>query len=108
MGKRENQHLGLRPGAGNGGFEIRDEVGVGTQRNVTQVAPRDDHRVGMNRVGGVGTQHHVPGAHGHQHEMGEPFLGPDRRNRFGLGIQIDAMAPLVPLTNRRTQVRNYA
>jgi hypothetical protein len=59
--ERDDQHLRLRPRARDRDLEVRDQVRVGRERHVAQVAARDDHRVLVDRIGGIGTQHDVAG-----------------------------------------------
>src|SRR4030095_9981504 len=56
VGEREDQELGLRPGQPRRLREPREEVLAGHQGHGAKVTVRDHHRVGMDRVGGVGYQ----------------------------------------------------
>ena len=53
--ERDDEHLRLRPGARDRHLEVGDQVGIGRERHVAQVAARDDHRVLVDRIRGIGT-----------------------------------------------------
>jgi hypothetical protein len=59
----------------------------------------------VDRIGGILHQHHVSRADRHQHEVGEPLLGPDDRDRLVVRVELDSVAALIPLGDGGPQVR---
>ena len=57
----------------------------------------------MNRIGGIGYQHRIAPFDRGQCQMCQPFLGSDRDDGLGLGVEIDVVTTLVPVTNRTSQ-----
>ena len=104
-GEREQQQLGLRPGATHRLLEVGDEVAIRCQRHGPQVAARDDHGILMDRVGRVGTQDDVSRPDRHQDEVGQPLLRTDRGDRLLVRVERDPVPPLVPLGDPGPQVR---
>ena len=58
----------------------------------------------MDRVGGVGHQHHVPGLHRGQDQVGQPLLGPDGGDGLGLRVDVHVEPALVPVGNGYPQL----
>ncbi|CRI67327.1 hypothetical protein THIOKS1550019 [Thiocapsa sp. KS1] len=101
--KVQDQHLGLRPGVLDGALELLEEVHIRRQSHMTHVGTGDDEPVGMDRVSRVRHQHRIPCPHGRERQMGKPFLGADRDDRFAVRIQMDIEAIAVPVTDGATQ-----
>jgi hypothetical protein len=104
VGEGEDQQLGSRPGAVERLLEVGDEVAVRGHRHVAQVATGDDHRVLVDRIGRVGREHDVARPDGHQDEVGEALLRADHGDGLAVRVELDAVASLIPLADRRPQV----
>ena len=77
--ERHDQHLRLGPGAADGLLEVLDEVRLVVQRHLAQVTAGDDHRVLVDRVGGVLHEHDVARARSSSARSGR--APPSRRSR---------------------------
>ncbi len=106
VGKTENQHLGTRHRLLIGGPHVGQKVALLPQRYAAHLAAGDDHAVGMDRIGRIRRQHHIARADHCQRQMGQPFLGADRHDGFPFRVELDAIAPPVPVGNRHPQLGN--
>ena len=84
----------------HGLFEILDEVRIRGQRDMAQIAPRNDYRVLVNGIGRVLAQDDVSGPHGHEDKVRQAFLRTDYGHRLALGIEFYTVPSVVPFADR--------
>ena len=101
--ERKDQQLRFRPRQLRGLFQPGEEVSVRRQRDGSEIAVGDDHRVGVDRIGRVRHQRAVARLQNREGEVGEPLLGAERRDRLGLGVELDAVPVAVPAGDRDAQ-----
>ena len=99
-GEIDNQHLRLGIAVADGFFQFVKKIDVGLHRHVANVGARNHRPVNMNRVAGVGHQHHVAALQCRQRQMRDAFFGTNRDNRFGIGIQLNVVTRLIPVADR--------
>ena len=81
---------------------------VGRHVEVGDRRAREDRRVAVDRVGRRRHDHRVARLDEHPHQMREPLLGADRRDRLRLGVELDVELARVEVADRRAQPRNPA
>jgi hypothetical protein len=62
----------------------------------------------MNRVAGIGHQHRVARVQNGKAEVRDSLFGANGHNRFGVEIEIDIVAGLVPIADCPAQARDAA
>jgi hypothetical protein len=75
---------------------------------VPDVAAGDHRAVDVDRIAGVGHQHRVAAAERGERKVRDPFLRADGDDRLRLRIELDAVAPLIPVADRAAQPRDAA
>ena len=76
---------------------------------MAEIAAREDHRVLVDRIGGIRREHDVAGPDRDEDEVGEALLRADDRDHFRIRIELHAVVTtLVPLGRSQAQVRNAA
>jgi hypothetical protein len=104
--KVDDQHPGFRERPVNRVLELGEEVDVGRDRHMPDVAAGDHRPVDVDRVAGVRDEDRVAAAKRCKRKMRDAFLRADGDDRLGLGIERDVVAPFVPMTDRPTQSRD--
>ena len=70
------------------------------------VGSGDDGAVDVDGIAGIGDEHGVARIENREAEMGDAFLGADGDDGFGVGIEVDVVARLVPVADGLAQARN--
>ena len=78
----------------------------GRHRHVADVGAGDHRAVDVDRVARVRHQHRVAAAERGEREVRDAFLRADRDDRLGVGVELDAVAALVPVADRAAQPRD--
>ena len=60
----------------------------------------------VNRVAGTWHQRRIAGAQEHPHQVGQPFLGANRGDDFGFGVEVHVKEHLVAIGHREAEMRN--
>ena len=92
-------------------LEARDEVigGAGVvERNGLDFGAGNDGAEDMDRVAGVGDGDGILIVEHGEAEVGDAFLGADGDDGFGLGIEVDVVAALVPVADGLAQAGQAA
>lgn len=105
-GEAQHHHLGLRNRLAHGALEFLEEVHARRHAHGADVGAGDDRAVDVDRVAGVGHQHGIATVQGGQHQVRQAFLGADGDDGFGIGIELDRVAALVPVTDGLAQARD--
>src|SRR5687767_798623 len=92
----ENQELRLRPCELRRLLQPAKEVAVGRERDRSQIAVGDDHRIRVYRVRRVRHQRAVARLEHRQREMRHAFLGADGGDDFGIGVEVDRVTLAIP------------
>ena len=100
----DDEHLGPRPGVLVRLLHIGEEVAVFPERDGAHLAAGDDHGIGMDGIGGRGGEHHVSRFNRRERQMGQSFLGSDGHHGLRLGVEVDIVAPLIPVTDGRAEL----
>jgi hypothetical protein len=77
----------------------------GTDRHVADVGTGDHEAVGVDRVGGIGHQHSIAAVDRRHGEMSKAFLRTDGDDGFLVGVEVDVVARLVPVADRKRRRR---
>jgi hypothetical protein len=102
----EHHHLGLGVAAADGALQLGEEVDLAADRDGADVRPGDDGAIDVDGVAGVGHQHGVAAVQGRQHQMGQALLGAYGDDGLGVGVDVDAIAALVPVGDGAAQARD--
>src|SRR6266576_6466535 len=81
---------------------------TGSQRNATQIAAGKNHGVLVNRISRARAKNDIARINSRPGKMGYAFLGANRNDRLGIGIEVDLVALLVPVADRHAQLINAA
>ena len=65
-------------------------------RHIEKLRPRDQRPVGKYRVAGIRHQHRFPLVHNGQGDMGKSLLRSQKGTDLAAGVQLYAVAPLIP------------
>ena len=87
-------------------LEIIEKIAVRPQLDPSHFSACDDEAVHVNGIGRRGREHDIAGANHRQGQMRKPFLGADRHNRFGLGIEVHIVVAPIPCGDRVAQLGN--
>ncbi len=68
----------------------------------------DDRAVDVDGVAGIGNEHGVARVEDGEAEVGDALLGADGDDGFGVGIEVDVVARLVPVADGLAQARQSA
>src|ERR1017187_4440199 len=98
-GEVDDEGLGARGHAGDEVLKLGEELLLVVDGDADAVGSGDDGAVDVDGVAGVGDEDGVAGVEDGEAEVGDALLGADGDDGFGLGIEIDAVAGLVPITN---------
>ena len=102
----DDERPGLDAGAAVRGVELRHEVAA--EAEALDGGAGEQRREAVDRVARVGHERDVTGLDEHPHQVREPLLGADRRDRLPLRIELDAEAAAVEVADRTAQVGDAA
>ena len=105
-GEPEDHHLRLRNRLAHRALDLDEEIRTRRHRDRVDVGTRDHGPVYVNRVARIGHQHRVAGIERCEHQMGQAFLGANRHDRLGIGVEGDVIAAQVPVGDGLAQARN--
>src|SRR5690606_33540209 len=95
-GKTQDHHLGARNRFAYGALDLFKEVEPRHDGYRADVGSRDHRAIDVNRIAGVGYQHRVAAIECREHQVGQTFLRADRNDGFGIRIDLDVVATLIP------------
>ncbi len=107
---REGQDDHPRPGPGalEGLDQVAEEILAGPHRDAVHVRAGEHGRVDVDRVARARHDGRVARLQQHPHEVREPLLGADGRDRLRLRVELDREAAPVEVADRRPQLRDAA
>ena len=109
IGRIADHHRGrLRDRMDDRALERVEEIRRRLRRHRADRAARHQEAEGVDRIARVGHQHHVAGRGDRLRHIGEAFLGAQRGDDLGLGIELHAEAALVIGGLRAAQAGNAA
>src|ERR1017187_53777 len=98
-GEVDDEGRGARGHAGDEVLKLGEELLLVVDGAADYVGSGDDRAVDVDGVAGVGDEYGVAGVENRQTQMGDALLGADGDDGFGFGVEIDAVAGLVPIGN---------
>ena len=101
----EDERLGARGHAGEMVFQLGQKLVAVVEGDADDVGAGDDGAVDVDGVAGVGDEDGVARVEDGEAEVGDAFLGADGDDGFGLGVEIDVVAALVPVADGLAQAR---
>ena len=108
MRKVHDEELRPRPASIHRRHQLVEEFLAAPDRHALHLRARNDASVLMNRIGRRRREHHVALVENRQRQVRDAFLRSDRDDRFRVGVELDAVAPLVPVANRQPQLVHAA
>ena len=106
--EREDDDARLRLGVLVRVDERRDQVGGGRDGDPDDRRTGEDGREQVDRIARCRHEHRIARLDEHPEEMAEALLRAHRRDRLGLGVELDPVAARVPVADRASQVREAA
>ena len=104
-GKAEDDHLRLRRRFADRALELGKKIDVACHPHRADVGPGNDRAIDMDRIARIGHQDRVAAIQRRQHQVGQAFLRSDGDDCLAVGVEVDAVARLVPPGDRATQPR---
>ncbi len=104
----DDERLGARGHARDEVFKLGQELFAVVDGNADDVGSGDDGAVDMDGVAGVGDEDGVARVEDGEAEVGDALFGADGDDGFGVGIEVDVVARLVPVADGLAQARKSA
>ena len=102
-GEVDDEDFGPRGHAGDGGFDLGEELGGGVNGEREDVCAGDDGAVDVDGVARIGDENGVAAIEDGEAEVGDAFFRADGDDGLGGGVEVDVVARTVPVTNGLTQ-----
>src|ERR1700691_1163723 len=99
-----DEELGPRPASIDRRHQLVEKFFAAPNRHALHLRARNDASVLMDRIGRGRREHHVALVENRKRQMRDALLRADRDDRFRIGIELDAVAALVPIANRQPQL----
>ena len=99
----QNHHLRARHGFHDGALQFLQEIHARNHFHGPDVGARDNGAVNVDGIRGVRNKDRIAAVAAGQHQMREPLFGADRDDCFLIRIEVNVIAPFIPVAHRLSE-----